>query len=457
MLLNIETFFGRFHPLIVHLPIGFLLLGIFFALLSLNEKYKALYNAVPVSLLVGSISAAFACITGYVLSLTGDFDVELLDDHMWAGIFTTVISFLAYFISVKKIPLAFFRNSKTLIVSLIIIFIFINITGHLGGSLTHGADYISTSVLLDSKKEKTKINDVNQAFVFADLVHPILEEKCGNCHNSSKKKGKLSMANFEALIKGGKHGAAIKPGDVAGSEIIKRISLNPKNKKFMPRDGKTPLTTEETAIVKWWIDKAASNTDKKLIAANAPEEIKKYAAAYFGMEGSVNPDGYTAINIAAPPIRKEVIEKLKALGFAIKYLNFKPDLLDVTLPAGIARKNIADQLKALLQVKDNIIWLNVADNNVSDNELAIINQFKNMERLRLDKNPITDKGIANLVPLKNLTSINLYKTNISKDCLLSLSKLAALKKVYVWNTGIRPEEINSSKSSFHIVDGYNVQ
>jgi hypothetical protein len=225
----------------------------------------------------------------------------------------------------------------------------------------------------------------------------------------------------------------------------------------MPSDGKTPLTAEETAIIKWWIDKVASNTDKKLVAANAPEEIKQYISGYFGMESSMNPDGHTATNIVAPPISKEVIEKLKVMGFAIKYLNFKPDLLDVTIPGGMGRKNIPDQLQALLQVKDNIIWLNVADNNVSDNDLQIINQFKNLERLRVDKNPITDKGVSNLKELKNLKSINLHKTNITKDCFASLSTLTALEKVYVWNTGILPEEVNSIKSSFHIVYGYNAQ
>ena len=91
MLLNIETFFGRLHPLVVHLPIGFLLLGVFLSLLSLKEKYKAVFTAVPVTLLVGSITALFACVTGYVLSLKSDFDGEMLDNHMWAGIFTTVI------------------------------------------------------------------------------------------------------------------------------------------------------------------------------------------------------------------------------------------------------------------------------------------------------------------------------------------------------------------------------
>jgi uncharacterized membrane protein len=118
MLLNIETFFGRFHPLVVHLPIGFLLLAVFFALLSLKEKYKGLHVAIPVSLLAGSISAAFACITGYVLSQSGDYDVEVLDDHMWAGILTTVVSLLTFFTSIKRMPFRVFYNTKIQAVSL---------------------------------------------------------------------------------------------------------------------------------------------------------------------------------------------------------------------------------------------------------------------------------------------------------------------------------------------------
>lgn len=454
MLLNIETFFGRLHPLIVHLPIGFLLLGVIFSLLSLKEKYKPLYAAVPVSLMVGSISALFACVTGYILSLKSDFDGEMLDNHMWAGIFTTAISFLAYFISVKKIPLSLLRHSKALTITLVIMSVLIGMTGHMGGSLTHGPDYISSSVLWDSEKQKAPITDVNQAFVFADLIHPILQNKCGNCHNSSKKKGKLSVGSFDALIKGGKHGAAIKPGDVPGSEIVKRISLNPKDKKFMPSEGKTPLTQEETAILKWWIEKVASSTDQKFIAVKAPDQIKQYATAYFGIESGNHPDGRPAVSISAPATPKDVIEKLRAAGFAIKYLNFKPDLLDVTMPPGTAGKNISDHLTQLLQVKDNILWLNVAGNNVSDNELQLINQFKNLERLRIDNNPITDNGVAKLKELNSLKSINLHKTNVTKDCLSSLSRLTALKKVYVWNTAIRRDEITALKLPFDIIDGY---
>jgi hypothetical protein len=122
MLLDIGVFTGRFHPLIVHLPIGFLLLAVFFALLSRKEKYRSLQPAVPLGLLAGCISAAFASVTGYILSQSGDYDPEVLDDHLWAGLLTTALSFFAYLISIKKIPLRIFTNTKSFVVLLLILF-----------------------------------------------------------------------------------------------------------------------------------------------------------------------------------------------------------------------------------------------------------------------------------------------------------------------------------------------
>ena len=54
MLLSIPEFIGHFHPLLVHLPIGILLTGLFLQWLSRKEKYKNLQEAVPVVLFVRS-------------------------------------------------------------------------------------------------------------------------------------------------------------------------------------------------------------------------------------------------------------------------------------------------------------------------------------------------------------------------------------------------------------------
>ena len=74
ILLDITTFSGHLHPLIVHLPIGFILLAVVFNILSYRKKYESLKPAIPITLLMGFISAVLACIFGYVLSTSGDYD-----------------------------------------------------------------------------------------------------------------------------------------------------------------------------------------------------------------------------------------------------------------------------------------------------------------------------------------------------------------------------------------------
>jgi uncharacterized membrane protein len=79
MILDITTFSGHLHPLVVHLPIGFILLGVVFDLAAYTNKYATLKAAVPVALLMGFITAVLACIFGYVLSLSGNMTMGYCD------------------------------------------------------------------------------------------------------------------------------------------------------------------------------------------------------------------------------------------------------------------------------------------------------------------------------------------------------------------------------------------
>ena len=71
MLLDIVTFLGHLHPLVVHLPVGFLLLAFIFELASYIKKDLQLKQAIGFILLLGFIAAVLACIFGYLLSLNG--------------------------------------------------------------------------------------------------------------------------------------------------------------------------------------------------------------------------------------------------------------------------------------------------------------------------------------------------------------------------------------------------
>ena len=87
--------FGRLHPLLVHLPIGILLLALLFEAVSQKERYRAVQAAIPFVLLVGAVAAVFSCLTGWLLSQNGEYENELLSCHQWSGIAVAIVSFSA--------------------------------------------------------------------------------------------------------------------------------------------------------------------------------------------------------------------------------------------------------------------------------------------------------------------------------------------------------------------------
>src|SRR5579872_5869885 len=90
------TLIGRLHPLIVHLPIGVLLLAIFLEALSTRARYAGMKPAADLSLLIGAGCALVSCCTGWMLSQSGDYDADLATVHQWLAISTTLVSVLLY-------------------------------------------------------------------------------------------------------------------------------------------------------------------------------------------------------------------------------------------------------------------------------------------------------------------------------------------------------------------------
>jgi uncharacterized membrane protein len=276
MLLDIKVFVGHLHPLIVHLAIGFLLLALVFESVSYFKKYQHLKSAVSFSLMLGFASAVIACVCGYALSLTGDYDYNQLNNHKIAGIAVALISGLLVLLTAPQLK-KLFPVSRWLFSSLcMVLLITLMYTGHQGGSLTHGSDYLSLKILTEQEIEQPA--SVDEALLFENVVHPLLTKRCAPCHREGKKKGKLSMTTLASLIKGGESGPAVVGGKLEESELYKRISLDPSHEDFMPADGKTPLTKGETAIITWWIEKGMATEGKKIAELKGAEEIKSAVA-----------------------------------------------------------------------------------------------------------------------------------------------------------------------------------
>ena len=90
---------------------------------------------------------------------------------------------------------------------------------------------------------------------YAKEIEPILNNKCSSCHNGLKNQGKLDMSSYESLMKGGSRGSPIVPGTSGGSLLIKLCGRT--EKPTMPPKRETPMSPEELALVKLWIDQGA--------------------------------------------------------------------------------------------------------------------------------------------------------------------------------------------------------
>jgi WD40 repeat protein len=107
-------------------------------------------------------------------------------------------------------------------------------------------------------------------------IEPILVNKCAVCHSDSIKEGKLDLGSYEGLMKGGKRGAAIVPGKSGDSLLVKLVGRT--EKKIMPPKGEEPLTPEELALLKLWIDQgakapASKRERPKVIVAGPPANV----------------------------------------------------------------------------------------------------------------------------------------------------------------------------------------
>ncbi len=439
MLLNIFTFAGRLHPLIVHLPIGFLLLALLFDLLGYTRRYAYLRSAVPLTLLAGFVAAVLACIFGWILAGSGDYDAATLSRHKTAGITLAVIAGLLLLLTTSWFKSRYTLGPQIFSVVLVGLMGLMGYAGHQGGNLTHGNDYLNLAIL--TQVQRPKPDSVEAAFIYEDVVQPMLIQKCGQCHQPGKLKGKLSVQNLALLLKGGKTGPAVVPGKPDESELYKRITMDPNHEKFMPADGKPPLVKREVEIIRWWIEKGMAVEGKKLAELKDYAAIRNQVTAYLGLgEGAIQEEGIAAIEQHINPdipasLDMGLVENLRNKGLMVRVMLQHPVMLDVTLPAG-SGKRMADIKDDLARVGKNIIWLNLSDNGLTDSDLVVLEGMSNLEKLRLEKNPIADGISDHLLALKHLEAVNLNETKIGALCVNKLGKNPSIKRVYTWKTAV---------------------
>ena len=440
-LLSLSDLIGRFHPVLVHLPIGILLLACFFQILTIKNRFTVLQPAIPVMLFWGMIGAVVSCISGYMLSLSGDYDEQLVSRHQWMGIFTAILSLLLYALYQLSINERIAQGISGGIIILVMI------TGHLGGSLTHGSDYLTEGLNKEDKKEVVMkpIPNIQEAALYADVVQPLLQAKCYNCHGANKQKGKLRLDQQQFILKGGKDGKIIEPGKADESEMIERLLLPLSDEDHMPPKEKKQLKPGEISLLHWWINTGA-DFNKKVKEFKQTERIKP---VLLSLQSGSSGDEKKLIDVPETPVDKaseEAISRLKKAGVMVMRVAQNSNYLSVSF--FIAGSGADSLVKLLEPLKKQLVWLKLDYAAINDAGMDHIAKLTALTRLQLSNTGITDKGLTKLQSLEQLQSLNLVGTKITVQGITQLSKLKKLKNLYLYQTGVSNNDWSLLQKSF---------
>lgn len=432
----ITQFFGRFHPLLVHFPIGILILAFLFECLSRVKAYRALRAAIPPSLLLGSLFAVASAISGYFLSDEGGYEDNLLERHKTLGIATAVFSVVAYLLYISAGN--FFKDKarrKTFhLVVFIPLIILVSITGHFGGSITHGEDYLfeivsGSNELVDPSIQLATITDIDNAVLYAEVIQPILESRCYACHSSRRQKGDLRLDGIEFIRQGGENGPVIEAGRADSSELFSRMMLSLEDEDHMPPNEKPQPSSSEIALIQSWINDGADFEIKVSQTGNA-EKIRVYFTSVVEQlnKKQLIPDD------DIEPGDEVAIATLSKNGIIVLPVSKESNYLSVSF---VNKRSVsAEDIQSLLPLKKQIVWLDLSRTTVSDSEISGITPLSSVRRLNLEFTSVSDKGLTPISSLSNLRYLNLVGTKISDQGLMQMAELKNLEELFIYQTAV---------------------
>lgn len=282
-----------------------------------------------------------------------------------------------------------------------------------------------------------------KAVVYKDVIAPILQAKCVACHGEEKKKGKLQLHDFAAIMKGGSEGDVnVVPGKPDDSLMLERIKLPTDDDDHMPPSDEPQVTKEELALLKWWIASGAS--DSATVAAAKPTpEVESALAVLFAKglpkaEEKVVKDEKPKAKPLTDAEKKQIAEvtaKIQALNASLMPLAQDTEQLRLSVINATAK--FGDKELALLEpIANQIVWVDLSRSKVTDAAADTLAKMTALERLHLENTKITDATLGKLAALQKLEYLNLYGTKTTDAGIASLAGAKGLKKLFVWQTGV---------------------
>jgi hypothetical protein len=257
---DFPLFLGHFHPMLAHLPVGGLVLLGILELLAMFPRFKDAARNRRVILGVVAAGTAVTAGCGWLLSQAGGYDAQLLFWHRLTGFGLAGACAVTLLLCGSTRQCGYRLSLLTTLVLLVV-------AGHFGSTITHGRGFFTryapaplrfflgepTPPIVTASPPA----DVMQRRLFAEVVRPILQQRCLPCHGPEKQKGGLRLDSLAALREGGENGPAFVGGKPDESLMIQRLLLPLDDEDHMPPEGKPQPTPDEIGLLEWWINAGA--------------------------------------------------------------------------------------------------------------------------------------------------------------------------------------------------------
>lgn len=274
---------------------------------------------------------------------------------------------------------------------------------------------------------------------FKKEVLPVLEAKCVQCHKATheekgrtiKPKAGLRFDAAWAIEAGSEDGPVVVAGKSGESSMFERVTLPQDDDDFMPPVGKAdPLTPEEVALLKRWIDEGADFGEWVGNLEGKPAETTSTPAAAPVSEIQLV---YQRLAEGLSQTEETSWESVTASGGRVMRLAQSSPLLAVDFR--LASTDAGDE--AILSAKSiagHIAHLDLSRTAATDAALALVAETPKLVRLDLSNTGIGDAGLASLKGLKELRYLNLHNTAVSDAGLRHLAGLGSLESIYLWQS-----------------------
>ena len=283
--------------------------------------------------------------------------------------------------------------------------------------------------------------------MFRDVIQPILNEKCLNCHNANRAKNDLILTDYQSIMKGGKTRDAIVAGKAEESLLYKYLLLPMNDSLHMPPKEKLQLDREEIKLIGWWINTGAV-AHQKYVNLPKVDSIQTIMLSKFHPK-----TGLDLLEISFAD--QDEIKELNNPYRTVQQISATKPYIAVFL--GSKKDFSAKDLTELKDIGNQVVSIDLGNSQVKDDDLKNLKQFPHVQKLHLQNIAIGDEGVKHLKDLRFLDVLNLSGTKVSAKTLDEVSGWKNLKKLYLYNTAVSEESVTSLKKSRPELEVYSTQ